>query len=147
RCVIFGKNLARAVDRQIGFLDARDTHLTDREYRHFFPPVCAGASSIGAALDRIEALDGVVAGLVPATRNLRYRGSIIEVAGTSPATTQRRAEGAKTTRGFRPGRPSTPPLSPLSKGGPRGSGAITVPTILTVFPSAQYTTNPTACIT
>src|SRR5215813_825476 len=33
----------------------------------FFPRVCAGASSIGAALDRIEALDGVVAGLVPAT--------------------------------------------------------------------------------
>src|SRR5262249_38160544 len=52
RRVVFRKNIARAVDRQVGFLDARDADLADRKYRHVFPR-------------------GVVAGLVPATPNLK----------------------------------------------------------------------------
>src|SRR5258706_14475136 len=39
RGVVFGKNVARAVDRQGGFLDAPDADLADRKYRHGFPPI------------------------------------------------------------------------------------------------------------
>ncbi len=43
-----------------------------------------------AGFDRIESLNGVVAGLVPATPNVKALSQIIEVAGTSPATTGER---------------------------------------------------------
>jgi hypothetical protein len=38
-------------------------------------------------LDRFESRNGVVAGLVPATSNVKAQSQINGVAGTSPATT------------------------------------------------------------
>jgi hypothetical protein len=48
---------------------------------------------VRADFDRFVSHTCVVAGLVPATPKVRHRARIIEVAGTSPATTLREMQG------------------------------------------------------